>query len=81
MALSKESSDGGSTPPASTNAKNSNRQDSGRQATVPVESGIHFNTEGMKMLIVLHLTLQCKCGNIALQWMEGKKEIMTCRVN
>jgi hypothetical protein len=65
----------------STNAKNSNRQDSGRPATAPVESGIHFNTEGMKMLIVLHLTMQCKCGSIALQGMDGKKEKMACRVN
>ncbi|MGB5197245.1 MAG: hypothetical protein WBN64_09275, partial [Candidatus Deferrimicrobium sp.] len=62
-------------------AKNSNRQDSGRQATVSVESGVHFHTEGMKMLIVLHLTMQCKCGSIALQGMNGKKEIMTCRAN
>jgi len=62
-------------------AKNSNRQGSGRQATVPVESLIHFNREGMKVLIVLHLTMQCKCSSIALQGMGGKKEIMTCRVN
>jgi len=62
-------------------AKNSNRQGSGRQATVPVESGIHFNREGMKMLIVLHLTMQCKCSSVALQGMDGKKETMTCRVN
>jgi hypothetical protein len=71
----------------STIAKKSNRQDSGRPATVPVESGIHFNREGMKMLIVLivlivlHLTMQCKCSSIALQGMGGKKEIMTCRGN
>jgi len=58
-----------------------NGQDSGRQAAVPAESGIHFNTEGMKMLIVLHLTMQCKCSSIALQGMDGKKETMTCRVN
>lgn len=62
-------------------AKNSNRQDSGWQATVPVESGIHFNTEGMKILIVLHLTMHCKCGSIALQGMDGKKEKMACRAN
>jgi len=65
----------------STIAKNSNRQDSGRQATVHVESGIHFNTEGMKMLIVLHWTMQCNCSNIALQGMDGKKEITACRAN
>jgi hypothetical protein len=53
----------------------------GRQATVPVESGIHFNTEGMKMLIVLRLTMQCKCSSIALQGMDGRKEIMACRAN
>jgi len=53
-------------------AKNSNRQDSGRPAAVSVESGIHFHTEGKKMLIVLHLTMQCKCSNIALQGMTGR---------
>jgi len=62
-------------------AKNSNRQGSGRPATVPAESGIHFNREGMKMLIALHLTMQCKWSSIALQGMGGKKEMMTCRVN
>jgi hypothetical protein len=62
-------------------AKNSNRQGSGRQATVPAESGIHFNREGMKMLIALHLTMQCKCSSIALQGMSGKKEKMRCRAN
>jgi len=73
-------SDQGFDPP-STIAMNSNRQGSGRPAAVPAESGIHFNREGMKMLIVLHLTMQCKCGSIALQGMGGKKEMMTCRVN
>lgn len=67
--------------PASTIAKKSNRQDSGRNATVSVESGIHFHTEVTKMLIVLHLTMQCKCSSIALQGMGGKKEKTTCRVN
>ena len=62
-------------------AKNSDPQGSGRPTTVPAESGIHFNREGMKMLTVLHLTMQCKCGNLALQSVDGKKEIATCRVN
>jgi hypothetical protein len=62
-------------------AKNSNRQGTGRQATVPAESEIHFNREGMKMLIVLYLTMQCKCSIIALQGMGGKKEITACRAN
>lgn len=65
----------------STIAKNSNRQDPDRQATVPFESGIQFNTDGMKILIVLHLTMQCKCGSIALQMMDRKKEITACRAN
>jgi len=54
-------------------AKNSNRQESGRHATVSVESGIHFHTEGKKKSIVLHWTMQCKCVSIALQGMNGKK--------
>jgi hypothetical protein len=32
-------------------------------------------------LIVLHLTMQCNCSNIALQGMDGKKEITACRAN
>jgi hypothetical protein len=39
------------------------------ELTVPAESGIHFNREGMKMLIVMYLTMQCKCSSIALQGM------------
>ena len=46
-----------------------------------ISPGIHLNTEGMKMLIVLYLTMQCNCSSIALQWMDGKKEGMTCLVN